>query len=282
MKKKVLGRGLDALIPDSGPGPGETLRELDLDLIDPNPVQPRMRSNFGDLEGLSASIRECGVIQPIIVRRKGARYQLIAGERRWMATQQAGYLKIPAIIRDVEDENLLQVTLVENIQRKELTALEEAQAYQELIQASLTQEEIAHKVGKDRATVANFLRLLKLPAEIQTWIQEGKLAMGHARPLLSLELSSEQIELAREAIQHGYSARMVEEKVDRILHRSGVKKKKSKNFLEDVNVESAISDLRHRLGTKVELIGERKRGKIILHYFSEEELERLFGLLTGK
>jgi len=282
MKRRVLGRGLGALIPDSDPLPSETLRELDLDLIDLNPVQPRKRSNFGDLDGLAASLKQCGMIQPIVVRRRGDRYELITGERRWMAAQQAGFLKIPAIIREVEDQNLLQVTLVENIQRKELTPIEEASAYQQLLHSDLTQEEVAQKVGKDRATIANFLRLLKLPAEIQQWLQEGKLAMGHTRPLLALELKSQQIELAKQAIQCGYTARKMEEKVSSLLRNAPKEKKDSKSRALDVNVLSALNDLRKHLGTKVELLGKKKKGKIILHYFSEDELDRLFNLLMGR
>lgn len=285
MKKRVLGRGLDALIPDSDPRDDslEKLKEIDLDLIDPNPVQPRTRGNYGDLDGLVASIKESGVIQPILVRKTGSRYQLIAGERRWTAAQRAGLLRIPAVVKEVPDNHLLEIALVENIQRQELTCIEEASAYRQLMdELKLTQEEVAAKVGKDRATVANMLRLLKLPDAIQDMIQEGKLAMGHARPLLSLESKIQQIKLAEEAIRHGLSARAVESKVNLLLKavsgEQGGRKKKG----NDANIAAAIEDLRKHLGTKVEMTGYKKKGKIILHYFSEDELERLFDQLMGR
>lgn len=280
MKRKALGRGLAALIPEVAPSK-ERLLEIDLDLIDPNPFQPRTPGNRGDIEGLVASIRENGIVQPILVRPQNSRYQLIAGERRWLASQQAGLFKIPAVVREVADDQLLEYALVENIQRQELTPIEEAQAYKRLMQdLGMTQEGVAQKVGKDRASVANTLRLLKLPASIKDWVHEGKLSMGHARAMLALESERQQMQVARQIVARDLSVRGVEELVKRISGSHSTRTQKSKE--SDPNVAAVISQLRQRLGTKVEILGRAKRGKIVIHYYSEEDLQRLFERLAGR
>jgi len=282
MKRKPLGRGLGALIPaTSVPAPREGYIQIDTDLIDPNPTQPRTITNRGDLDGLAASIKESGIIQPILVRRQGVRYQLIAGERRWLACQAAGLLKIPAIVREVPDDMLLEVALIENIQRQELTPIEEAKAYQSLVQDyQLTQEDIARKVGKDRASVANALRLLKLPSSIQEWVHQGKLSMGHARALLSLDSEKLQLDLARQVLDRGLSVRAVEEKTRRLALRGAIKTPRSKR--EDPNLAAALARLRQQLGTKVELSGGNRRGRILIYYYSEDDFNRLFDRLIGQ
>jgi ParB family chromosome partitioning protein len=282
MKRKPLGRGLGALIPAaSTPSQRDGYTEIDTDLIDPNPAQPRSISNRGDLEGLTASIRESGIVQPILVRRHGIRYQLIAGERRWLASQKAGLLKIPAIVRDIQDDKLLEVALIENIQRQELTPIEEAQAYRSLLQDyQLTQEDVARKVGRDRASVANSLRLLKLPSSIQEWVHQGKLSMGHARALLALESEESQVDLARQTISKGLSVRAIEEKT-RKISSSGARKPASRRP-EEPNLTAALSRLRQELGTKVEVAGGNRRGKILIYYYSEDDLNRLFDQLIGQ
>jgi ParB family transcriptional regulator, chromosome partitioning protein len=282
MKRNPLGRGLGALIPAASiPSQRDGYAEVDTDLIDPNPVQPRSKTNHGDLDGLMASIKESGIVQPILLRRKGTRYQLIAGERRWLASQRAGLLKIPAIVRDVPDDMLLEVALIENIQRQELTPIEEAQAYRSLIQDNrLTQEDVARKVGKDRASVANALRLLRLPPSIQDWVHEGKLSMGHARALLTLDSEKLQTDLARQVIGKGLSVRAVEEKA-RKLASPGIPKAVN-HKQEEPNLAAALSRLRQQLGTKVEVSGGNRRGKILIYYYSEEDFNRLFDQLLGQ
>jgi ParB family transcriptional regulator, chromosome partitioning protein len=281
MKRNPLGRGLGALIPEAAASSQrEGYTEIDTDLIDPNPAQPRSKSNRGDLEGLAASIRESGVVQPVLVRKRGNRYQLIAGERRWLATQLAGRLKIPAVIREVPDDKLLEVALIENIQRQELTPIEEAQAYRSLIQDyRLTQEEAAQKVGKDRASVANTLRLLKLPASVQEWVHDGKISMGHARTLLALDSEKLQVELAHQTIEKGLSVRALEEKT-RKMSSPGLPKAAAKKQ-EEPNLAAALTRLRQNLGTKVEVSGGDRRGKIIIYYYSLDDFNRLFDQLVG-
>lgn len=279
MKRKALGRGLGALIPEAAPA-RERFVEIDIDLIDPNPVQPRTASNRGDLDGLVASIKENGIVQPILVRRHEARYQLIAGERRWLASQRAGLLKIPAVVRDVPDEQLLEYALVENIQRQELTPIEEATAFRRLMDdLDLTQEQVAQKVGKDRASVANTLRLLKLPPALRDWVHEGKVTMGHARALLALNQEAEQIRLAKEILAGDLSVRAVEEKVKRLA--GGNQADKGKKPAPDANVTAALSRLREILGTKVEIQGGPRRGRIVIHYYSEDDLNRLYDCLSA-
>jgi len=215
MKRKALGKGLSALLPDPEPAAAspavDRASEAPVASLEPNPFQPRSAMDPARLLELTASIRESGIVQPILVRRHGERYQIIAGERRWRAAQQAGLATVPIVVRDVADDRLLELALVENIQRQELTPLEEAQAFHRLQEElRLTQEEVARKVGRDRTTVTNTLRLLRLPREVRELLNTGGLDAGHGRALLALDKAEEQIALAREAARKGLSVREVE------------------------------------------------------------------------
>jgi ParB family chromosome partitioning protein len=214
MARKALGRGLSALLSDATVE-GEELLEVDIDLIEPSPEQPRLRFNETRLDELAQSIRTNGLVQPILLRRiSGGRYQIVAGERRWRAAQRAGLHKINSLIREIPDTKLLELALIENIQREELNPIEEAQAYMRLIKnLGLTQDEVAQQVGKDRSSIANYLRLLKLPDEIQRMLEDELLTMGHARALLTLESRTEQVELARQIVTRKLSVRDVERSV---------------------------------------------------------------------
>ncbi len=278
MKKKVLGRGLEALIPEVKPA--ETpAHEIDIDRISPNPNQPRLVLDEQRLEELAGSIRENGVLQPVLVRPFGKGYQLVAGERRLSAAQRAGLLKIPAVVRDVPDDRLLELALVENIQREPLNPIEEAQAYQNLVEASRqTQEQIAERLGKDRSTIANALRLLKLPPAVRSLVSEGKLSPGHARALLSSNIvPSEMSKIAALIVQKGWSVREAERWAQ---NRSRpVRSPKP----QDPNEAAAADRLRISLGTKVEIVAKSgKTGEIRIHYFNQEELMRLFSLLIER
>jgi ParB family chromosome partitioning protein len=275
MKKKALGRGLGALIPEverAEPTPNE----IDIDRISPNPNQPRILFDEERIEELAASIRENGVLQPVLVRPFGRDYQLIAGERRLSAAQRAGLLRIPAVVREVPDDQLLELALVENIQREQLNPIEEAQAYAHLMEETAqTQEQLAQRLGKDRSTIANAVRLLKLPPAVSLLVSEGKLSAGHARALLSAALPP--LEMERTAvilIEKGWSVRETE--------RWAKKKNKAPSLprIQDPNVTAAEDQLRLALGARVEIVSNSKdSGEIRIHYYGQEELMRLFALL---
>ena len=278
MKKKVLGRGLEALIPEAGrtEPPGN---EIDIDRISTNPSQPRLSIDETRLEELAASIRENGILQPVLVRPFKDGYQLVAGERRLAAAQRVGMLKIPAIVRDVPDDRLLEQALVENIQREPLNAMEEANAYQRLMDATgRTQEQIAERLGKDRSTIANSLRLLKLPATVARLVADGKLTPGHARALLASSATpSEMAKIAAVIIDKGWSVREAE--------RWAKTRAKSPRLprIQDPNEEAAADRLRLILGAKVEILSKSKNhGEIRIHYYGQEELMRLYSLLTER
>ncbi len=280
MKKKVLGKGLGALIPEAEHSPGEST-DLDIDLIQPNPDQPRSKFDERRVEELTASIRANGVLQPILVRPHGSGYQLVAGERRLMAAQRAGLLRIPAVIREIHDDQLLELALVENIQREDLNPLEEAAAYQRLIDTlSISQEELAGRLGKDRSTVANGLRLLKLPAAVKQLVADGELTPGHARALLSTGLSSpEMTKAATTMVRQGWSVREAE--------RWAKKKPRDAKSPKpaDPNVVAATDRLRLLLGTKVEIVEGRdadSAGQIRITFYGQEDLTRIYGILTER
>jgi ParB family chromosome partitioning protein len=277
-KRKALGRGLSALIPDPEaethtPGaPGEAPVEA----LDPNPFQPRSALDPVRLAELAQSIRASGVVQPILVRRRGERYQIIAGERRWRAAQQAGLATVPVSVRDVPDSQLLELALVENVQREELTPIEEAQAFQRLQEElRLTQEEIARRVGRDRTTIANTLRLLRLPRELRELVATRTLDAGHARALLALEHPEDQLALGREAARKGLSVREVERRVALLRTPRGGRAAGRK----DPNTRAAEERLRAALGTRVEIGRRGKGGAIRVRFKSEAELQRLYELL---
>lgn len=275
MKRKALGKGLGALLPDPEPGAGDTATEVAIDALEPNPFQPRNAIRPERLQELIASIRANGIVQPILVRRRQGRFQIIAGERRWRAAQSLGLPTVPVAIRDVPDERLLELALVENIQREELQPLEEAQAFQRLQEEfRLTQEEIARRVGRERSTIANTLRLLRLPREARELLSAGKLDAGHARALLSLERVEEQLALARAVAKRGLSVREVERRVAALR---GAKARPEKR--RDPNTRAAEERLRAALGTRVRIARRGRGGALRIEFQSEAELERLFELI---
>jgi ParB family chromosome partitioning protein len=283
-KRPALGRGLSALIPDAPRQPavvdhgGERQTQVDLDLLVPNPRQPRAFMDEARLEELAQSIRANGVIQPILARRAGDRYEIVAGERRWRAAQRAGLLKVPVVVRDVPDDRLLQVALIENIQRDDLNPIEEAQAYRRLIDdLSLSQDELATAVGKDRATIANYLRLLRLPSEVRGEIAAGTISTGHAKALASLPDDAAQRRLAREVVARGLSVRETEALVRRETHPAVAPPPPRK---ADPNTRAAEEQLKLALGTTVRIIRKGKGGRIEIDFTNEEELQRLYETLT--
>jgi ParB family chromosome partitioning protein len=276
MKKKVLGRGLEALIPETKLEENPP-SEIDIDRITPNPNQPRLVHDEVRLEELATSIRENGILQPVLVRPFGKGYQLIAGERRLSAAQRAGLLKIPAVIRDVPDDRLLELALVENIQREPLNPIEEAQAYQHLLDAiNETQEKISERLGKDRSTIANSIRLLKLPASVKLMVAEGKLSPGHARALLASNASPSEIaKAAASIIEKGWSVRETER-----WAKNRSKSARSPKS-QDPNEAAAADRLRIALGTKVEIMAKSNNsGEIRIHYYGQDELMRIYSILT--
>lgn len=285
MNRKALGRGLSALLGEElTKTSDEVFLEIDLDLIKPNADQPRMRFTEINLEELSQSIKANGVVQPIVVRRKGSGYEIVAGERRWRASQRAGLQKIPAVVKDVSDEKLLELALIENIQRQELNAIEEARAYRKLIDTiGLTQEMVAGRVGKDRSFIANYLRLLKLPDDIQNLVSEEKLTVGHARALLAVDSADVQRRIARNIIEMSLSVRETEKSVKR-LSKSDEQIAESKQVKpkNDANVKAAETKLRRRYGTQVKILpdGRGTGGKIELEYYSDADLDRIYQLMV--
>ncbi len=271
--KTALGKGLNALIPDKG----EEVLYLDIDRILPGGQQPRKRFNETSLKELSASIKEKGVLQPIIVSRTGdGTFGLIAGERRWRAAVLAGLKKIPALVKNVASKDSLEIALIENIQREDLNPIETAEAFNRLLNDyKLTQEELADRVGKERATVANYLRLLKLPDEIKTMLYDGPLSMGHARALLSIEGRASQVEAARKIIKNGLSVREAELLAKKSARPTARAKTK------DAHISSLEEKLIRHIGTKVRIIHKGKKGKIEMEYYSLEELDRLLEILMG-
>jgi ParB family transcriptional regulator, chromosome partitioning protein len=276
--KKALGRGIQAFIPEEfGILKDESYAELDIGLIKPNPLQPRMKFEEQAIDELAQSIREAGVLQPLIVVREGASYKILIGERRWRAAQRAGLNKIPVLIRNIPREQQLEVSLVENLQREELNPIEIALAYRRLTdELGYTQEDVADKVGKDRASVANFLRLLKLPDAIQDGLQEGNLSMGHAKALLALEDSKIQLDFAKKIIHKGLSVRETEKIVAKFSRKPVSRKTKS-----DPDLHAVEEELLKRLGTKVAIAGNSKKGVIKIYYFSLDELNRIYDLIKG-
>jgi len=281
MKRKALGKGLAALLPEPeapapAPAVAESTAEVPIDALEPNPFQPRTVFEPARLQELAASLRQTGMVQPILVRRHGGSYQIIAGERRWRAAREAGLPTVPVVVREVPDDRLLELALVENIQRQELMPLEEAQAYQRLHdEFRLTQEEVARRVGKERSTVANTLRLLRLPREARELLAAGRLDAGHARALLALERAEEQVVLARETARRGLSVREVERRV------AQARAPKAKGTARgDANTRAAEERLRAALGTRVAIKRRGRAGSIGIAFTSEAELQRLFELLV--
>jgi ParB family chromosome partitioning protein len=277
-KRPALGRGLSALIPDAAaPAVDERSLDVDSDLLRPNRFQPRTAMDEAKIEELARSIRANGIIQPIVVRRVEGGYEIVAGERRWRASQRAGLLKVPVVVRDIPDERLLAVALIENIQREDLNPIEEAHAYRRLTdEYQLTQEQIADAVGKDRSSIANYLRLLKLPQDVRAHVGSGELSMGHARALLGLPDETSQLRVARDVLARGLSVRETEALVRKATAPAPIKTAPDK----DVHTRAAEERLRFALGTRVRIERKRKGGKIEIDFGSEEELQRIFEVLT--
>ena len=280
-KRPALGRGLSALIPDAPAAPAASERplEVDIDMLRPNKFQPRTHMDDGRIEELSRSIRSNGVIQPIVVRKADDGYEIVAGERRWRASQRAGLLKVPIVVRDIPDDRLLAAALIENIQRENLNPIEEAHAYRRLAdEFGLTQEQIAESVGKDRSSVANFVRLLRLPPEIRDHVGAGTLSMGHARALLGLPDEGAQLRIGKEVVAKALSVRETEALVKRTIAPPPEKPEEQK----DVHTRAAEERLRFALGTRVRIIRKGKGGRLEIDFGDENELHRIYEQLTER
>jgi len=287
MESKRLGRGLDHLMKDLGqqdaapdraeePTQGGTVA---VDLVDANPYQPRQGMDASQLEGLKASLREHGVLQPIVVRRVGDRFEVVVGERRLRAAREVGMEEVPAVVRDVPDDRMLEIALIENLQREDLDAIEKAQSFQAyLAETVLTQEEASKRLGLDRSTIANMIRLLELPEEVQGLVRHGMVAMGHARALLALEDGKRQVALAERVAREGLSVRQVERLVGAFTPS---RRRRTPGRKKSAEVRSLEARLREALGTKVTVEEGAKAGtgRIVIEFYSHEDLERLLEVL---
>jgi len=283
-KRKALGRGLDSLLPGRNTSvsavmsqePGISGQEISVDLIDPNPYQTRRRINEEALRELAESIKVSGVVQPVVLRRAGGRFQLVAGERRWLASKLANRATVPAVVREISNEQAMEITIIENLQREDLNPMEQARAFERLSREfSLTQEEIASRTGKDRASIANFIRLLKLPGDIQELLETGELTLGHGKALCALGGFPDQLaKAAKEIVSRSLSVRQTEELVATILNPDGLKKQ-PKTRTVDPNVREAAQNLERTLGVKVEIQDRKGKGKIIIKYGSLEDFDRI-------
>ncbi len=283
MAKQALGRGLSALLGEDTAKLEIGQAEIDIDLIEPNPEQPRTRFAEDALDELAQSIVANGIVQPIVVRSFGARYQIVAGERRWRAAQRAGLRKIPATVKEVSDDKLLELALIENIQRQELNPVEEARAYLKLIDnIGLTQEQVAERVGRERSLIATSIRLLKLADDIQKLIEEGKLSAGHGRALLLTDDISVQRRVAQKIIEKGMSVREAERTIKSLIATTNSGSKRVK-ITKDANIRSAETKLMRSLGTNVRITpsGKGNAGKIEIEYYNLDDLDRLFQRLVN-
>jgi len=284
--RKALGRGLGALLSAEGTATAlEDANDIPVDLIDPSELQPRMVFDAAKLAELAQSISANGVVQPLLVRRKGARFELIAGERRWRAAQIAGLKRIPVVLRNVSDDKVLELALIENIQREDLNPIEEARAYKKLIDTlGLTQETVAERVGRDRSYVTNYLRLLKLPDDLQELLQVGRLSTGHARALLGTDHVDVQRRLARKIIEQDLSVRATERLVKQTTEaRSARRSVTTKPQEVDANIRAAENKLRRKFGTQVRIVESAgsQTGRIELEFYNQADLDRLYSLLTA-
>jgi ParB family transcriptional regulator, chromosome partitioning protein len=290
---KRLGRGLEALLGTVSKEQAQAegaLRELPVGSVLPNPYQPRTEMNEEALVELTASIEASGLLQPVVVRPKNGKFELIAGERRWRAIQRLGWAKIPAVVKDVDDQTLLTLALIENLQRNDLTAIDEAAGYQRLGEEfKLPQSEIARLVGRNRSTVANLLRLLKLPEQVKALVQQGKLSEGHARALLAVESESDVIRLAEEAVSQGWSVRDMEARARGetpsapVLTPSNGTRTRAPQKMPTADVRRIEDALRKRLGTDVRVTARRRgRGFLSISYYSNDDLARVLELILGE
>jgi ParB family chromosome partitioning protein len=279
MIKKALGKGLDAFIPEEfGIIKEERYAELDVEQLKPNPLQPRMKFDDQAIDELAQSIRESGIVQPILVVPDDGHYRIIVGERRWRAAQKAGLKKIPVMIRNLPPDKQLEISIIENIHREDLNPMEIALAYQRMSSEwNYTQQDIAEKVGKDRTSVTNYLRLLKLPQEIRAGLIEEDISMGHARALLALEEPEIQLAAFRQIIDKGLSVRNTEKLVNRMKERPP----RAQRSLEDPDLHALQEELLKMLGTKVLISGNRNKGALKIFYFSLDDLNRIFARIKG-
>lgn len=287
--RRALGKGLSALLPTrptTQPSPEaahheEAVAQLSIEAIDPNPLQPRRVFQDDRIQELAQSIRANGIIQPLVVRRRGERYQLVAGERRWRASKIAGVATVPVVVQEIPDERLLEITLIENIQREDLNAIETAQAFDRLCrELQLNHEEVGRRTGKDRSTIANLIRLLQLPPDIQQLIAERRLSIGHARCLLTLPTAELQREVAEKSVAQGWSVRQVERLTQKMMEDR--KPKAVDEVQADPNVKAAIEELERVLGTKVRIVEKAKqKGRIEIDYYSTEDLDRIYAAIVG-
>lgn len=279
MMKKALGKGLGAFIPEEfGIIKEERYAELDVTQLKPNPLQPRMRFDETSIDELAQSIRESGVVQPLLVVQEEGHFKIIVGERRWRAAQKAGLKKIPVMIRNLPAEKQLEIAIIENIHREDLNPLEIALAYQKMSQdLNYTQQEIADKVGKDRTSITNYMRLLKLPQEIQDALGDGSLSMGHARAILALEEAEAQLAAFREIMDKGLSVRNSEKLANRLKERPP----RVQRSLEDPDLHALQEDLLKALGTKVLISVNRNKGTLKIFYFSLDDLNRIYERIKG-
>lgn len=283
MARQPLGRGISALLGDDKPQQdGIPMNEIDIDLIEPNPQQPRTRFAETHLEELAASIRANGIVQPIVVRPAGGRYQIVAGERRWRAAQRAGMRRVPVVVREIPDEKLLELALVENIQRQELNPIEEAQAYRKLIEhIGLTQEQVAERVGKERTLITTVMRLLKLPNDIQRLITEGRLSLSHGRALLMTDNPGVQRTVANRVVDEDLSVRETEKAIKRGDQQKEAASVRKSIVTKDANLRAAETKLVRHFSTAVRITpnGKKPGGKIEIEYYGNDDLERLYELL---
>jgi len=280
MERKALGKGISALIPEREIGRQEKIIYVQTDQIKPNPFQPRENFDPQNLEELTQSIKEKGVIQPILVRRKGDYYELIAGERRFRAANILNIKEIPVIIKDVEDRDSLELSLIENIQRQDLNSIEEAHAYQYLVDKfQVTQEKISEVLGKSRVSITNTLRLLRLPLEVQEEIKKGRISFAHGRALLELVDVNQQRRLAQEIISKGLSVRELESLIK--AQRPRGTKRRMATSLREPYLAALEEELQHVLATKVRISKRKKRGHILIEFYSSEDLERILSILRG-
>lgn len=283
MNRKALGRGLGALLSsDSTVDLGGEPSEVDLESIVPGPMQPRTHFDETSLESLAESIKAHGIVQPLLVRRRDGGYELIAGERRWRAARLAGISRVPVIVKEVPDDSLLEIALIENIQRENLNPIEEAQAYKKLIETvGLTQESLASRVGRDRTYITNYLRLLRLPDDVQQFVKEGRLSTGHARTLLALSHEDLQRRIARQIIDGGLSVRATEQLVQKASEEKPARR--SAPQAVDPNVKAAETKLRRALGTQVKILQAADgRGKVEISFFNTQDLDRIYNLLMPR
>jgi ParB family chromosome partitioning protein len=293
--RKALGKGIHALLqsrtqapPSSVPAPPpvaepETPQTLPIDSIEPNPLQPRRIFQAERLSELAQSITANGIVQPLVVRRAGERYQLVAGERRWRAAKLAGLAQVPVVVREIPDDHLLEITLIENIQREDLNPIETAIAFERLgRELNLNAEQVGARTGKDRSTVLNFQRLLQLPPDLQQLVAERRLSAGHARCLLSLPNAELQREVAEKSVAQGWSVRQIERVTQKMIE--GRQPKHVDEVQMDPNVKAAIAEMQRVLGTRVKIVekAKNKGGKIEIEYYSGEDLDRIYTVICGE